>query len=517
VVFSAAGHLLHLARVGFVLAREGVFGLIPADRVPPLARPALWLARVIARRKAANRAERLMAALTRLGPSYVKTGQFLSTRPDIVGVSIAQDLSLLQDTMPAFAQAEAERVVAAALGRPIEEAFASFGPAVAAASIAQVHRAEINEDGARRAVAIKVLRPGVARIFQKDIEAQAFAARLIERLVPASRRLRIVDVIHTLERTVQLEMDLRFEAAALSEMAENTAGDPGFRVPSVEWNLTSREVLALEWIDGIKLSDLTGLDAAGIDRKALARTAMESFLRHALRDGFFHADMHQGNLFALRDGTLVAVDLGIMGRLGAKERRFLAEILFGFITRNYRRIAEVHFEAGYVPAHHRVEDFAQALRTIGEKIHGRHAAEISMADLLGLLFEITGLFDMATRTELVLLQKTMVVVEGVSRSLDPEFNMWRTAEPVLRDWIERNLGPFGRIEEAGRDALALFRSAQQVPDLVTRGQHVLAQLEADIAGREKMNPPTVGHSSITIALWIIALAMVALAIRAFSP
>ncbi|KAF0228111.1 MAG: ubiquinone biosynthesis, partial [Beijerinckiaceae bacterium] len=389
------------------------------------------------------------------------------------------------------------------------------GEAVAAASIAQVHRCEVEIDGVRRPVAVKVLRPGIEKIFNRDIAAQLYVARLIERFVPSSRRLKPVEVVETLERTVLLEMDLRFEASALSEMAENIAGDPEFRVPSVDWERTARDCMTLEWIDGIKLTDLPALDAAGIDRVALARVAMQSFLRHALRDGFFHADMHPGNLFALRDGTLVAVDLGIMGRLGFKERRFLAEILLGFITRNYRRIAEVHFEAGYVPVRHSVEDFAQALRAVGEKIHGRNAAEISMAHLLGLLFEITALFDMATRTELVLLQKTMVVVEGVSRTLDPTFDMWHSAEPVIREWIERNLGPVGKIEELGRDAASMLRAIGKMPDLVARGETLLGAIEA--RGNENTEPQT-GHaafSGIRLALWIIALVHVILLFRSF--
>jgi ubiquinone biosynthesis protein len=247
-----------------------------------------------------------------------------------------------------------------------------------------------------------------------------------------------------------MEMDLRLEAAALSEMAERTQGDPGFRVPKVDWARTARDVLTLEWIDGVKLSDPVGIEAAGHDLKAVARRLMQAFLRHALRDGFFHADMHPGNLFLDPDGRLVAVDFGIMGRLGLKERRFLAEILLGFITRNYRRVAEVHFEAGYVPGHHSVENFAQAIRAIGEPIHNRTAEEISMAKLLTLLLEVTGLFDMRTRPELILLQKTMVVVEGVARSFDPKLDIWKVADPVVREWIERNLGPFGKIQAAER-------------------------------------------------------------------
>src|SRR5437660_4042530 len=272
-------------------------------------------------------------------------------------------------------------------------------------------------------------------------------------------------------------MDLRLEAAALSEMAENTKDDPDFRVPAVDWDLTARDVLTLEWIDGTSLNDREALVARGRDLAKLGRAVIQSFLRHALRDGFFHADMHPGNLFVDADGRLVAVDFGIMGRLGPKERRFLAEILLGFITRDYRRTAEVHFEAGYVPAHHSVDGFAQAIRAIGEPIHNRTAAEISMARLLTLLFEVTGLFDMRTRPELLLLQKTMVVVEGVARSLDPELDMWAVADPVVREWIERHLGPAGRIEGAVEGAGEVGRFLAQVPGLLTRAVNLADQLD----------------------------------------
>lgn len=513
-MFGAFGHLLHLARVGYVLTREGVVALVPAERVPALARPGLWVARLLARRADAGRAERIMAALTRLGPSYVKLGQFLATRPDIVGVSLARDLEGLQDRMPAFPQAIAEAEIEAALGKPVTQLFTRLGPAVAAASIAQVHEGEIRlEDGTLRRVAVKVLRPGIPALFQRDIAAQAFVAKLIERLVPSARRLKPYEVVLTLKRTVELEMDLRFEAAALSEMAEATANDPEFSVPRVDWANSARTILTMDWIDGIKLTDIPAIEAAGIDRVDLSRIVMQNFLRHALRDGFFHADMHQGNLFTTRDGKLVAVDLGIMGRLGPNERRFLAEILFGFITRDYRRIAEVHFEAGYVPRHHSVEAFAQALRAVGEKIHGRNAAEISMAELLSLLFEITGLFDMATRTELVLLQKTLVVVEGVSRALDPSFNMWTTAEPVIRDWIERHLGPVGRIEGLARDAGALLQSVRRLPDLTERAERVLNALETPRnapPARDRLMLP------LTVAVWAIALSLLMLVLAQFS-
>jgi ubiquinone biosynthesis protein len=317
-------------------------------------------------------------------------------------------------------------------------------------------------------------------------------------------------------------MDLRLEAAALSEMAENTKDDPDFRVPAVDWDLTARDVLALEWIDGTPLSDRGRLAAKGFDLKALARVVIQTFLRHALRDGFFHADMHPGNLFIDHDGKLVAVDFGIMGRLGPKERRFLAEILYGFITRNYQRAAEVHFEAGYVPRHHSVESFAQAIRAIGEPIHNRTAEDISMAKLLMLLFEVTGLFDMRTRPELILLQKTMVVVEGVARSLDPKLDMWTVAEPVVREWIERHLGPAGVVEGAANGAAELGRFLGGVPALLQRGAELVGQLDDITRDGLVLAPETIAAIGRTearrerwrmLALWAIAVLLALLAIR----
>jgi ubiquinone biosynthesis protein len=518
------GGLVHFARnlrAGFVLAREGALSLVDASALPPAARLGIRAARLLERRQGGDGSAKLSAALTRLGPSYVKFGQFLATRPDIVGVAAARDLERLQDRMPAFPREDAILIVEAALGRPLGEVFASFGEPVAAASIAQVHRARLHAGGE---VAVKVVRPGVRERFARDLQAMRAAARLFERFAPEARRLRAQEVVETLARSVAIEMDLRLEAAALSELAENTRDDPGFRVPRPEWDLTARDVLTVEWIEGIRLSDLAAIEAAGHDRAALGRTVIQTFLRHAIRDGFFHADMHPGNLFVDAEGRLVAVDFGIMGRLGLKERRFLAEILLGFIRRDYRRVAEVHFEAGYVPPHHAVEDFAQAIRAIGEPIHDRRADEISMAKLLTLLFEITGLFDMATRTELVMLQKTMVVVEGVARTLDPRLDMWTTSEPVVRDWIERHLGPVGRIENAGRGAFTLAGVLADLPDLALRGERVLRQLEQVTSRGVALDQATIGAIGRAealgnrwgvAALWIIAVLLVMLVVKVF--
>jgi len=511
-VIGALVHLGRLARAGFVFAREGVLALVDPRPLPLPARAALRAARWFERPTTSGGAGRLAAALTKLGPTYVKLGQFLATRPDVVGFALARDLESLQDKMAPFPQAQAESAVAASLERPLREAFVSFGPAVAAASIAQVHKAEIGDGDGRRAVAVKVLRPDIERRFNADLSAFRFAARHAERASAEARRLRLNEVVETLARSVRLEMDLRLEAAALSEMAENTKDDPGFRVPAVDWDRTTRDVLTLEWIDGVALHDRVQLEAKGFDLPQLGRQVIQTFLRHALRDGFFHADMHPGNLFVDDEGRLVAVDFGIMGRLGVKERRFLAEILFGFITRDYRRTAEVHFEAGYVPRHHSVESFAQAIRAIGEPIHNRTAEDISMARLLTLLFEVTGLFDMRTRPELLLLQKTMVVVEGVGRALDPRLDMWKTAEPVVREWIERHLGPVGRVENATEGVAEVGRFLGGVPALLSRGAELVDQLDEITRDGLVLAPETVtaigraetrGNRWTVVALWAI--------------
>ena len=388
------------------------------------------------------------------------------------------------------------------------------GPPVAAASIAQVHRAEVDVDGARKPVAVKVLRPGIERRFKVDLDAFFFAARKAESWSLEAQRLRLIEAVATLARSVAIEMDFRLEAAALSEMAREHPR--GRRLPRAGGRLGPHRA--------------RGADA-GMDRRHAAqrpRRARGQGLRSAgarpqrhpdiscatrLRDGFFHADMHPGNLFVDDAGQLVAVDFGIMGRLGPKERRFLAEILFGFITRDYQRTAQVHFDAGYVPRHHSVESFAQAIRAIGEPIHNRTAEDISMAKLLTLLFEVTGLFDMRTRPELLLLQKTMVVVEGVARSLDPKLDMWTTAEPVVREWIERNLGPVGKLEGAVEGAGEIGRFVAQVPGLLTRAGTLVDQLDDITRDGLVLSPETVEAIGAAeqrrtrwtaLALWAIA-------------
>ncbi len=473
----AVTNLWRLGRAGFTLARHGA--LLPPEQLAQLPAPARGALRLcqIGTQESGDQANRISQALSALGPSYIKLGQFLSTRPDVIGAKRAFELKVLQDRLPPFATTQAKAIVASELGKPVEVLFASFGDAVAAASVAQVHKAVTHEG---QTVAVKILRPGVEKRFAADIDSFAFAARQMERFSAEGRRLRPVAAVDVLAQSMKLELDLRMEASALSEMAKNTKEDPDFRIPAVNWALTSRRVLTTEWIDGTPLADVAALRERGLDLPKLAETIIQSFLRQAIRDGFFHADMHQGNLMADGEGRLVALDFGIMGRLSPKDRLFLAEILFGFITRDYLRIAQVHFDAGYVPAHQDVQNFAQALRAIGEPIMDLPADQISMARLLTQLFEVTEQFDMQTQPQLLLLQKTMVVVEGVARTLNPHLNMWTTAEPVVKAWIERALGPVGKLEDAAEAAVSLGRAALQLPDMLGEAQKATRML-ADMA------------------------------------
>jgi ubiquinone biosynthesis protein len=478
------GSYFRLVHAGWVLAREGAFSVLPAESLPPSMKLGVGMARLIERRavRKTGRVERLNTALHKLGPSFVKFGQTLATRPDIVGAQAAADLSGLQDRMPPFDPKLVPSILDAALGEKARE-LTEISEPVAAASIAQVHKARLRAPGELpRVVAVKLLRPGVSERFHSDTKSLYAGARLAEVLSPASRRLRPTEVVRTLDHSMRLELDLRLEAAAMSEMAENIKDDTGFRIPEVQWDQVAENVLTTTWVDGIPIRDHAALDAAGVDRKALAAKLLQGFLRHAIRDGFFHADMHPGNLFAdPRSGDVVAVDFGIMGRIGKRERRFLADILYGFITRNYRLVAQRHFDVGYVPAHHSVDDFALAIRSIGEPLHGRTAADISMARVLGQLFTITDLFDMQTRPELVLLQKSMVLVEGVARNLDPTLDIWTVAEPVVGEWLRREEGPVGRIEDLALHLSRVTEAAGRVPALITQAELALAEHRAMVS------------------------------------
>ncbi len=422
-------------------------------------------------------------AIQAMGPAYVKFGQILSTRRDIVGDEMVAQLRYLQDRLPPFPNEEARAEIESELGEDIWEKITQFGDPVGAASIAQVHSAVWAPTGER--VAVKVLRPGVRAKFSRDIGAFYFIAGLIEWLVPMSRRLRPKAIIAHFESVVRAELDLRLEAAAASEYAENTQGDPKLRIPYVQWEGTARRVMTLQWVEGTMMEP-GPVAEAGFNLSEVATHVMQTFLRHALRDGFFHADMHQGNLRLAPNGDLILIDFGIMGRLDPMTRRHYAEILHGFLTRNYLRVAEVHFEAGYVPPDRNVMLFAQALRAIGEPIFDQDASNISMAKVLAYLLETTERFGMATRTELILLQRTMVVVEGVTRTLDPNANIFNAAKPVVEEYILRNLGPAALARDAAETVKVLSRLGPRMPGLAAE---VLMLAEEARVRRARPAPP----------------------------
>ena len=405
-------------------------------------------------------------ALTALGPAYIKFGQILSTRPDVVGDELAVQLRVLQDKLPPFSTELAKLEVEKELGVSVNELFSEFSEPVAAASIAQVHRARLAKTGEE--VAVKVLRPNIERAFRKDIDAFYFAASMIEMLSPSSRRLHPSDVISHFDGVVKGELDLRLEGAAAGEYGAKTANDVGFVVPKIHFFHSAKRVMTMEWAEGISFANVEEVAQAGLDRKAIGERVLQLFLRQALNDGYFHADMHHGNLKVNANGDIIAYDFGIMGRIDEYTRRVYAEILIGFIRRDYRRVAEVHFEAGYVPADKDVDEFAQALRAVGEPIFGMDATQISMGRLLNYLFEVTERFGMETRTELILLQRTMVVVEGVARTMYPQINIWEVAQPVVEDYIKQNIGPRAFAKDLVATAQVLARFGPKLPQLVEK-------------------------------------------------
>jgi ubiquinone biosynthesis protein len=516
-LFRSVRNLARLVRIGLTLARHDALFPVMAlgDRVAGAAL-LRCLTRLLRRRGAtppARPGERLAAALCELGPSFIKLGQILATRADLLGEEITLDLALLQDRLPPFPGAEARALIETEFGQPIESLFATFDQtAIAAASIAQVHFA-VTTDG--REVAVKVLRPGIARAFARDLDLFRWLARLIERTQPSLRRLKPVEVVDTLAQSVEIEMDLRFEAAAASELAENFAGDPAFRVPLVDWRRTGRTVLTTERVTGIRVDDREALLAAGHSIGDLLRNAADSFFKQVFRDGFFHADLHPGNIFVHATGALALVDFGIMGRLDRQTRTYLADMLIGFLTGDYRRVAEVHFDAGYVPKRRSLDAFTQACRSIGEPILGRPLHEISIARLLAQLFQVTAQFEMETQPQLLLLQKTMVLVEGVGRRLDPDVNIWSLARPLVEQWMRDNRGPEARLKERIDAVLAtldeiprLVRSLDRLIGDWSQGGVVLhaESRAAQAAHRARLLP------WLAVPLWLAAAALIMIAV-----
>ena len=506
-MFNHSKNLIRLAIVAKTLANNDA--LWPLEQLG-VAKPLVGIVRMLWRRKRSGRdGERLAMALAALGPSFIKLGQALSVRSDVVGEEIALDLTKLQDSLEPFDSDEAIQTIEEELGQPIDKLFASFDrDAIAAASIAQVHFATTT-DGEE--VAVKILRPGVRQQFASDIKLFYWLAKMVERAMPALKRLRPVEVVARFEEWVTVEMDLRLEAAAASELAENFVDDVQFHVPQVYWQYTAERVLTTERIRGYRIDDIEGLTGAGYDIDAVLANSSRIFFLQVFRDGFFHADMHPGNMFVDHTGRLTPVDFGIMGRVSWKDRLFLADMLVGFLARDYQKVADVHFEAGFVPPHKSREAFCQALRAIGEPLLDRPLNEISVGKLLAHLFQTTDEYDMETQPELLLLQKTMLVAEGVGRKLNPEVNMWMLARPLIEDWMIANRGPEARVREFLGD---ITTSIQRLP-------HILSQAEValDYATKNRQANPhqsistakLSGSNALSVAAIILAVGAIAIA------
>ena len=420
--------------------------------------------------------QKLCLSLQEMGTTFIKLGQFLATRPDIIGENLAKDLETLQDKLPEFEKSEAALILKKGLGENVYKDISEFSEPIAAASIAQVHFAKIKINGDIKEVAIKILRPSIEKIFNEEIDALMLLASLTEKIVSKSRRLKLIEVVHLLREITNLEMDLRFEAAAANELYENTKDDIGFNVPKIYWNFTTKNILTLDKIDGISIRESEQLKKNRIDVTKLSKNIIQHFLRQAIRDGFFHADMHQGNIFVNKNSEIIPVDFGIMGRLDNLSKRYLAEILYGFTQRDYKRVAKVHLLANLVPKNTSLSEFAQALRSIGEPIFGQSVKNISGSKLLNQLFEVTEKFNMQTQPQLLLLQKTMVVVEGVARKLDPETDIWETSKPILENWLKETKDPLNKINKTFINTSEVIKRLPELPEIMDKANQALTSI-----------------------------------------
>lgn len=485
-MLKALADYARLLRAGTALARHDV--ILPGEyhsRLPFPAKLAGKTLRIFGGRAKGRSGERLATALEKLGPAYIKLGQFLATRPDVFGVETTTDLSRLKDKLPPFSMKAAQKALAEEFGdAEAKQLFPELSDPVAAASLAQVHRLQTS-DGAK---AVKILRPGVEKLINRELRAMKRAARTVERVNAESRRLKPVAFTETVAASMEKELDLRLEAGGGDEMRELSFKAGYYYVPEVDWERSGKRVLTTEWIAGKPLTDPEAINTPGIDPETLANTVTRGFLDHAIHHGVFHADMHEGNMIVTPDGRLTLVDFGIIGRIGLNERRFLAEILWGFLRRDYHRVAEVHFEAGYVPADKSVGDFAQALRSVGEPIHGKSASDVSMGRLLLQLLDFTHTFGMQLRPELVLLQKTMVQVEGVARAIDPKHDIWGAAEPIVKDWITQNLGPAGAAKLVAQNVKDVADRLKRLPEVMDEIEAKLTAPDPEPLPRERFAP-----------------------------
>ncbi len=474
--------IITLLKLGRKVARSDILNITSKFQEPPLAVKILFkiLSFSFSSKKeqsiTKDEGERLSSSLESMGTTFIKLGQFLATRPDIIGDELSKKLENLQDKLPPFSLIQAKEIVRKDLGDNAFNSIINLSEPVAAASIAQVHKAQINDNGTIKDVALKILRPNIKKIFNEEIDAIMLFAFLIESFIKKTKRLKLVEVVFLLKEITNLEMDLRFEAAAANEYAENTKNDVGFRVPQIYWNFTSENVMTLDWVEGVSIRETEELKRKNFNTDKIAEDIIQNFLRHAVRDGFFHADMHQGNIFIDNNGHIVPIDFGIMGRLDKMSKRFLAEILFGFIQRDYRKVAEVHLVAGLVPKNVPLDDLAQALRSIGEPIFGQAVKDISGGKLLKQLFSVTEKFDMQTQPQLLMLQKTMVVVEGVARKLNPNTNIWTTSKPVLENWLKETKDPMKTINETLQNTSEVIKRLPEFPEIMDKANQALTYL-----------------------------------------
>tara|TARA_B100001250_G_scaffold413534_1_gene447989 strand:- start:506 stop:2074 length:1569 start_codon:yes stop_codon:yes gene_type:complete len=474
--------LFTLFKLGRKLAKSDALKIFNQFKEPPIVIKIIFAILSISFKKKLNanqnnnEGKRLSDSLQSMGTTFIKLGQFLATRPDIIGEELSKQLESLQDRLPPFPLTVAKEMIKKDLGDETYNSIINLSEPIAAASIAQVHKAQINDNGTIKDVAIKILRPNIRKVFNDEIDALMIFAFFVESLVKKTQRLKLVEVVFLLKEITNHEMDLRFEAAAANEYSENTKNDAGFKVPKIYWNFTSENVMTLDWVDGVSIRETEELKKRNIDTKVIASDIIQHFLRHAVRDGFFHADMHQGNIFVDKDGQIITIDFGIMGRLDKLNQRFLAEILFGFIQRDYKKVAQVHIIAGLVPKNVAVNDLAQALRSIGEPIFGQSVKDISGGKLLKQLFDVTEKYNMQTQPQLLLLQKTMVVVEGVARRLNPDTNIWKTSKPVLESWLKETKDPINSLNETIINSAEAIKRLPELPQIMEKANQALTYL-----------------------------------------
>ena len=455
---------IRLPVIGWVLGRAGVLGHLARLPLLPgwMARSFALLNAIIAGRNAHEDAgQALCDALQRLGPAFIKFGQALSTRADLLGPEIAGALVKLQDQVPAFDGVLARQILATELGQPVETYFKAFDPnPVAAASVAQVHKGQLQNG---QMVAVKILRPDIRRRMSRDIAFFEAMAQLVERLAPGLRRLRLIEAVAQFKQWSDIELDMQMEAAAGGRLGDNLAADDGVRIPWIDIENSTQNILISEWIDGVRIDDIDALTYAGHDISALTERAASSFFAQVFRDGYFHADMHPGNIFVTQDGTLVPIDFGIMGHLSLQDRLFLAQLLIALLERDYDRVAELHHEAGMLHDGVPLELFSQNLRAVVEPVLNKSLGDIELGTALGQILQLSARFDIAVQPQFTLLQKTLGMAEGVARHLSPNANMWALAGPHAQDWMAGQTGLLWRAEQFRQDIRTLVKS---VPDIL---------------------------------------------------